>query len=188
MNAIQEKTPSTAKSESDKLEESAKLEMESAERKPQIRIRPYAPGDFPAMHAVWIEADLHPFTEIEVDRLLNGGGGALVAEAVAPTGESAVVGTLLWSHNGQSAWLWKLAVAHHYRHQGIARRLLRQVEQDAAAIGLSGVALLTRETNTAAQRLYTREDWKKSAVHQFWGKRLTGKTADPKPHKEPTEC
>jgi ribosomal protein S18 acetylase RimI-like enzyme len=183
VNATCEKTLSMVERETE-----IETNLEPDERRSPIRIRPYAPGDFSAMYAVWIEADLHPFTEIEVGRLLNCGGGALVAEVVAPTGETAIIGTLLWSHNGQSAWLWKLAVTQRYRHQGIARRLLRQVEQDAAAIGLSGVSLLTRETNTAAQGLYTREGWKQSTVHQFWGKRLTGNTADPKPQKEPSQC
>jgi transitional endoplasmic reticulum ATPase len=185
VNAIQEKQQE--KNQEEHLE-SDDLEADKRNRA-QIRIRPYAPGDFPAMLAIWIEAELHPFTEPEVNRLLSCGGGAIVAEAVVPTGETVIVGTLLWSHNGQSAWLWKLAVARPFRHQGIARRMLRRVEQDVEAAGLTGVGLLTRETNTAAQSLYTREGWNQSAVHQYWGKRLTaGATAAPKTHKEPSEC
>ncbi|HLV78886.1 MAG TPA: GNAT family N-acetyltransferase [Chthonomonadaceae bacterium] len=181
MNATEEKSSSDADMEPDK------------HCRPRVSIRPYSEGDYPAMHAIWIEAELYPFTEIEVDRLLKSGGGALVAEAITPAGETLIVGTLLWSHNGQAAWLWKLAVAPHHRNRGIARRMLRQVEQDVVAAGLSGVGLLTRETNTAAQSLYTREGWKQSAVHQFWGKRLIGHSAEPnsretKTQKEPSEC
>jgi ribosomal protein S18 acetylase RimI-like enzyme len=175
MNAIHEKALSA-------------VDLEPDERRTEIRIRAYMSSDYAAMLTIWQEAELHPFTEIEVDRLLSSGGGVLVAEAGSASETPLIVGTLLWSHNGQSAWLWKLAVARRFRHQGIARRLLRQVEQDAAAAGLSGVALLTRETNTAAQSLYNREGWKQSAIHQFWGKRLTTRSAEQQNYKEQTEC
>lgn len=174
MNATQEANTEAA--------DSAELKFD------RIEIRSFVSSDYPEMYAVWAEAELHPFTPEQVTRLLSGGGSALVAVAISASGIRSVVGTLLWSHNGQTAFLWKLAVKRCHRHRGIARLLLRRAEHDIVAAGLDGVGLLTRDTNTAARSLYTREGWKQNAHHQFWGKRLLPDPTKPAHEKEPTQC
>ncbi len=160
---------------------------------PCIAIRSYVPGDYPQVYGVWEEAELHPFTEPEVARLLRCCGGAVVAEATHPDGTVAIVGVALWSHNGQSAWLWKLGVRCRYRHQGVARRLLRQVEREVADADLPSIGLLTRRTNQPARTLYTREGWTNNTQHEFWGKRLDPArnrrpVDDPVAGEQPIEC
>lgn len=154
----------------------------------RIGIRAYRPADHPALLALWAEAELASFTELEADRLLQSGGGALVAEAMAEDGVTTVIGTVFWSHNGHIGLLWKLAVRRAYRRHGIARRLLHQAECDVTAAGFAGVALLTRNTNTPARSLYQREGWTHRAHNEFWVKRLKRAAAEAQAEEEQTTC
>ncbi len=156
-------------------------------------IRAYQVTDYPQVLALWQEANLRPFLEQELERLLGSGGGALVAvvpqaneggkaglngtEAAVTAGHEApltdtVVGIVLWSHNGSVGILWRLAVAEQQRGRGIATKLLDRAEQDIRAAGFSGVTLLTRVTNTVAKSMYARRGYKWNDHLEFWGKKL----------------
>ena len=135
-------------------------------------IRPYREDDYGSCAALWEDAGLRVHTPQQIRLLLSGAGGALVAEIEDEAGERQLIGAALWSHNGQMAMLWRLTVASAFRGQGIAKRLLHRVEQDARQIGLGGLSLLTRETNHAAQSLYRSQGFHHNTQHQFWGKRL----------------
>ncbi len=176
MNAIQDATTD------------ADTPLSSYIGKERIGVRAYRPADHPTLLALWAEAELAPFTEAEVARLLNSGGGALVAEATAPDGVTTIVGTLFWSHNGHIGLLWKLAVRRGYRQRGIARRMLHQVECDVAAAGLAGVALLTHNTNTPARNLYKREGWTHRTHNEYWVKRVKRPIEETIAEEEQTTC
>lgn len=145
-----------------------------------ISIRSYTATDYPIVLDLWEQAKLRPFTEVEIERLLRSGGGALVAvryESTGGNGESMaagerVIGIVLWSHNGSIGILWRLAVAESARGQGIATRLLDRAEQDIREAGLSGVSLLTRVNNTVAKGMYARRGYRWNDHLEFWGKKL----------------
>ena len=145
-----------------------------------VSVRPYTASDYAAVLRLWEQANLRPFTDVEVERLLRSGGGALVAawqgnagsnEARGAEGER-VIGIVLWSHNGSIGILWRLAVDESARGQGIATRLLDRAEQDIRAAGLSGVSLLTRVNNTVAKGMYVRRGYRWNDHLEFWGKKL----------------
>lgn len=136
-------------------------------------VRAYRPEDYSACAHLWEIAKLRVHTPQQIEALLAGAGGALVAEARDEDGKPRVVGVVLWSHNGDIAMLWRLAVAPEYRKRGIARALIHRAEQDVKAFGLDGICLLTRNTNAAARALYTSEGYTHKEIHEFWGKKLT---------------
>ena len=132
------------------------------------------------MLALWEQANLRPFTVMEVERLLCSGGGALAAVWREDAGGSGaneaagerVIGIVLWSHNGSIGILWRLAVDEIARGQGVATRLLDRAEQDIRAAGLSGVSLLTRVNNGVAKGMYSRRGYRWNDHLEFWGKKL----------------
>ena len=166
-----------------------------------IQIRAYRSADYTFVLRLWEEANLRPFTEIEMERLLTGGGAALVAvqqadgsdsvpsqsagirraceaPAANPTAQEQIVGVVLWSHNGSIGILWRLAVAEIARGQGLATRLLDRAEHDIRAFGLSGVSLLTRVNNTIAKGMYARRGYRWNDHLEFWGKKLPAVTEE----------
>jgi len=155
----------------------------------RIVIREYRSEDHAALLALWAEADLHPFTEPEVERLIASGGGALVAESwdtAAFAASGVLAGTLFWSHNGHIALFWKLAVRSRFRQRGVARRLMARAESDISDAGLAGVALLTHSSNVPARCLYKSQGWTHRAHNEYWTKRL--KPPMGAPHEEKTSC
>lgn len=151
-----------------------------------VSVRSYRPADYPTVLRLWEEANLKPFTPVEIERLMGAGGNALVAArqgaaveartngATPDTGvNDEVVGVILWSHNGSIGILWRLAVDTQARGLGVATRLLDRAEQEIRDAGLSGVSLLTRTANEIARGMYARRGYKWSDHLEFWGKRLS---------------
>ena len=164
-----------------------------------VVVRSYRPADYPVVLRLWEQGNLKPFTAVEIERLMGAGGNALVAvrprllalEGETESGteqkisghaahgarsgeavEEAVVGVILWSHNGSIGILWRLAVDPNARGLGIATRLLDRAEQEIRELGLAGVSLLTRHANEIARGMYARRGYKWSDHLEFWGKRL----------------
>lgn len=139
---------------------------------PTVRIRAYRPSDHPTLTAMWTACSQIPFTMAEVERLLDAKGEALVAEVLQPDGRHDVAGVVLWSNNGRSGFIWRLAVAPEHRRRGIATALLDRAENDIAAAGFASVGLLTAETRAAAKALYARRGWQFIRGMEYWNKRL----------------
>lgn len=57
-------------------------------------------------------------------------------------------------------YITNIAVAPEYRHKGIGSALLKRLEQDMAAKGLSFISLEVRLSNSSAQSLYTKFGYK----------------------------
>lgn len=131
-------------------------------------IRAYRADDYANVLQVWQTVGANPFTEQELARLLASGGGAYVAIE-----NETVVGTLLWSHNGRVALLWRLAVLPECRRSGIASALLAQAEADIRAAGFRGMRLITHTHNQAARSLYAKEGWQLTESGEYWNKSLT---------------
>ena len=98
----------------------------------EVTIRQYQRTDLPFMVSMWQAADRPAFTECQIEKLLASSGGVLIA---ADETDDKPVGTVLWSHNGYRAYVWRLVVDHQSRNQGIASQLLSAVETEVFAAG-----------------------------------------------------
>ena len=146
-----------------------------SEQSATTRVRPYAAEDYDTVLRIWETSGLRPFKPCEIERLRTGGGGALVAERPDDGACSScphVVGVLLWSHNGQTAYLWRVAVAPEQRGRGVATAILHQAEKEIRAAGFLRIGLMTREHNLPARALYAREGWTHVEDVEYWHRRL----------------
>ena len=137
-----------------------------------ITIRRFMPEDHAALLAIWAETGQKAYSLEEIARLRRIEGDALVAETRNAEGILEAAGVVLWSHNGQKAFLWRLAVAPAHRQKGIATRLLDQVERDILAAGFREICFHVHERNTNAQRMYLKRGYQHIAPVGYWGKKF----------------
>lgn len=129
--------------------------MERPHEVPGITIRGFRLEDYEAVLRLWTEAGL-PFRPLGRDRReavaaeLQGGRAVfLLAEA-----GGLLVGVILGTHDGRKAWINRLAVVPAFRRRGIARLLVREVEERMDALGLDITAALVESDNQASLRFF----------------------------------
>ena len=156
------------------LEKPIQQTRESADNRiaETITIRRYRSEDHAGLLAIWAETGQKAYSQEEIARLRRIEGDGLVAEVTDADGISEVAGVVLWSHNGQKAFLWRLAVASAHRQKGIATRLLDRVERDILTAGFREIAFHVHERNTAAQRMYLKRGYQHIAPVGYWGKKF----------------
>jgi N-acetylglutamate synthase len=134
-----------------------------------VTIRRFALDDYDAVASLWDAAGL-PFKSLGRDsrpaiaaELQLGLGVFLVAETLAaaregerPAGgaESQIVGVVFGTHDGRKGWINRLAVTPNLRGQGIARRLVSQVETELRALGIDVIAALIESDNQASRAFF----------------------------------
>jgi ribosomal protein S18 acetylase RimI-like enzyme len=126
----------------------------------EIRIREMTLDDYDAVVGLWTQAGLS-FRPLGRDRretmraeMGRGNTVFLVAES---GGE--LVGVLLGTHDGRRGWINRLAVAPAFQRQGIARRLVREVEARTEALGIEIVSALVESENEASLAFFQAIDY-----------------------------
>jgi ribosomal protein S18 acetylase RimI-like enzyme len=142
----------------------------------ELCVRTYQPDDYTAVAAIWTETRQRPFSAEQIARVLRIEGGALIAEVTLATGERRIAGILLWTHNTQRAFLWRVAVSCAFRKQGIATAMLAQAERDIEAAGLDRIGLFTRVRNTPAKALYSKHGYRPLEDLEYWSKSFSADT------------
>ncbi len=106
--------------------------------------------DYDAVVAVWAAAgrDIVPRAELEA-KLTRDPELFLVAEA--PAG---VVAVVMGTYDGRRGWILRLAVHPAHRRQGLATRLVDELEKRFALLGCPRVNLLVMPDNTAGLRFW----------------------------------
>jgi ribosomal protein S18 acetylase RimI-like enzyme len=72
---------------------------------------------------------------------------------VAETG-GRLVGSVIGTHDGRKGWINRLAVHPSYRHRGLAKKLVAEVEDRLSQVGLEVIAGLIEQGNTASLQLF----------------------------------
>jgi ribosomal protein S18 acetylase RimI-like enzyme len=133
--------------------------------------------DREAVVRLWTEAGL-PFRPLGRDRLEKmrlemerGTAIFLVAEVAGET-----VGVVLGTHDGRRGWINRLAVAPAYQRQGIARRLVREVEARTEALGIEIVAALIESENEASLAFFRAIDYLHAPDIEYVSKRRSADT------------
>jgi len=137
-------------------DESGKMELDQRELS-RVLIREFQMNDYDALMDLWKAVQL-PYKpagrdargkiwgEIESQNAIF-----LVAEA---NGE--LVGSVLATHDGRKGWINRLAVLPTLRRQGIARRLLAEVENRLSDQGIEIIACLIEDWNADSKRFFER--------------------------------
>jgi N-acetylglutamate synthase len=126
----------------------------------EILIRDMTIDDYDAVVGLWIQAGL-PYRPLGRDRrekmqveMERGTAVFLVAES---GGE--VVGVVLGTHDGRRGWINRLAVSPADQRQGIARRLVREVEARTEAVGIEIVSALIESENETSLAFFQAIDY-----------------------------
>ena len=116
-----------------------------------LRIRRYGPEDHPRVVALWQACGLRTGPSDAADAIarMHVPGCFLVA-SLGPE----VVGTVMGHVDRAWGWVNRLAVHPEWRRQGLARRLMAEIERELIGLGAAAAHLLTHEQNKAALSLY----------------------------------
>ncbi len=125
---------------------------------PEPVLRPYAPGDFAAVTALWHAAGLHPSAADTPGNLARKQLRDPELFLLAELG-GRVVGTVMASYDGRRGWINKLAVDPTLRGQEIGGRLLAEAERRLVALGCPKVNLLIEPDNEGVVRYYERHGY-----------------------------
>ncbi|MDG6106490.1 GNAT family acetyltransferase [Dactylosporangium aurantiacum] len=108
-------------------------------------LRQFEWTDYDAVVAVWAAAarDVVPRAELEA-KLARDPELFVVAET-----HGTLSGVVMGTYDGRRGWILRLAVDPRHRRQGIATRLVREVERRLAALGCPRVNLLVLPDNAA---------------------------------------
>jgi ribosomal protein S18 acetylase RimI-like enzyme len=83
-----------------------------------------------------------------------------------------IVGTVIGGFDGRRGMIYHLAVAPEYRRQGLASRLMDEIESRLRQKGCRKAYLLVKKGNDVAKLLYEARGWDEMDQVQFYGKNL----------------
>src|SRR5512134_1648593 len=112
----------------------------------QVIIRPYVPGDFAAVTALWDATDIS----------IHYNDPAKDIPRMLATLDERVMASIMVGHEGHRGWLYKLAVMPEFRGKGYGRDLVQQAERWLVARGVPKVNLMIRDTNIKVREFYQR--------------------------------
>jgi len=121
----------------------------------EVTVREFRLEDYEAVLELWTAAGLsfRPKGRDRRDRLAaeltRGRAVFLVAES-----EGRVIGTVLGTHDGRKGWINRLAVVPQWRHRGVARLLVREVETRLEVLGVEITAALVETPNEGSLRFF----------------------------------
>ena len=129
-----------------------------------MQIRPFTLDDYEAVIALWQRAgeSIHLGRSDQraemAKKLAHDPDLALVA--VVPDGQDdKFVGAVMGGFDGRRGLVYHLAVDPAYRHRGIGRALMAELERRLRARGCLKCYLLLVRGNAEAEEFYRRQDW-----------------------------
>lgn len=118
-------------------------------------IRPYVPGDFAAVTALWDATGIsihYNDPAKDIPRML----ATHNCQLYVGSQDERVVGSIMVGHEGHRGWLYKLAVMPEFHGKGYGRDLVHQAERWLVARGVPKVNLMIRDTNIKVREFYRR--------------------------------
>lgn len=119
-----------------------------------MKIREFSLDDFPEMFEIWRESglEIRPGDDLEGVKLKleRDPDLFLVAEE-----DRQIVGGVIGGWDGRRGFIWHLAVKPDYRRKGVARALVRQVEERLAKKGARIVYAFVLSTNKRSRDFFT---------------------------------
>lgn len=84
-----------------------------------------------------------------------------------------IVGTVIGGFDGRRGMIYHLAVAPEYRRQGLAKRLMEEVESRLRQKGCRKAYLLVKKGNDTAKLFYEAHGWAGMDFVELYGKSLS---------------
>jgi ribosomal protein S18 acetylase RimI-like enzyme len=120
--------------------------------KPAIVIRDYRAADGDQLRKLWAACGFRSpgDDDLSLARLARRNPGLLL---VASEGTQ-VVASALGAWDGRRGWIYHVATAESHRRQGLATRLVDQVEADLRDLGCPKVSVMVRDENDAGREFW----------------------------------
>lgn len=137
--------------------------------KPPIVIRDIRAVDGEALRGMWRAAGfgLLGDDDLGLARLARRNPGLVLVAAEG----SRVVGSALGAWDGRRGWIYHVAIAASHRRQGIATRLIDQVEAGLRALGCRKVNVMVRPDSDGGAEFWATRGYETGTASQF-GKEL----------------
>jgi ribosomal protein S18 acetylase RimI-like enzyme len=82
-----------------------------------------------------------------------------------------LVGSVIGTHDGRKGWINRLAVHPSYRHRGLAKKMVAEVEKRLHQAGLEVIAGLIERGNTASLQLFQSLGYERASDIVYLSKR-----------------
>jgi len=140
-------------------------EPESEPEPEPVVIRPYRPSDGDALRALWMAAGFRSLgdDDASLGAFAGRNPGLLL---VAVEGET-VVATALGAWDGRRGWIYHVATAASHRRRGIARDLIRQIEERLRDLGAPKVNVIIRDDNADGTAFWEALGYAPAPARQF---------------------
>jgi len=137
-----------------------------------ITIREFKIEDYDALIAMWDKAGLsyRPHGRDQRARIARALEGPCSIFLVGEE-DGRIVGSVFGTHDGRKGWINRLAVLPSYQGQGLASRLVREVEARLEEMGIEIVAALIEDWNTASQALFSKLGYHRHEDIHYYSKR-----------------
>jgi ribosomal protein S18 acetylase RimI-like enzyme len=134
-----------------------------------VVIRELRAVDGEALRALWSQVGFRGLgdDDLSLARLARRNPGLVLVAAQG----SRIVGSALGAWDGRRGWIYHVATAPSHRRQGVATRLIDQVEAGLAALGCPKVNVMVREDSDGGAEFWSDRGYEPGAATQF-GKEL----------------
>ena len=135
-------------------------------------IRELAMKDYDALIKLWNDVGL-PYKpqgrdkRDDIERQLKQSNTLyLIAEI-----DNRIVGSILGTHDSRKGWINRLAVSSSYRRKGLAKRLVKEVEDRFSELGIDIMASMVEDWNSMSLEVFERLGYKRHPDIIYFSKR-----------------
>ena len=123
-----------------------------------MTIRPFVPGDYDAVYALWMSCKNMGFNNLDdsregIERFLRRNP---TTSFVAEEG-GRLLGVILAGHDGRRGYIYHMSVAEDQRRKGLGSRLVESALVALKAEGINKVALLVFHRNEAGNAFWEKQ-------------------------------
>lgn len=139
-----------------------------SEGESDVVIRDMTIADYASVVALWKAGDIpHRLEGRDSKKNIQHQLGEPTSLYLVAEKNGNIVGVVFGTHDGRKGWINRLTVAPGVRHQGIAKRLVEEVEHRLARLGIDIIACLIEDQNAASMQVFERLGYHRSDIRYF---------------------
>jgi len=85
--------------------------------------------------------------------------------------DNRIVGSILGTHDSRKGWINRLAVSPSHRREGLAKRLVKEIEDRFSELGIDIMACMVEDWNTMSLQVFERLGYKRHPYIIYFSKR-----------------
>jgi ribosomal protein S18 acetylase RimI-like enzyme len=138
----------------------------------QISVRKFSIAEYENLMELWRESKLpHKPAGRDSKESITREIEQMNAVFLVAEKDGELVGSAFGTHDGRKGWINRVAVAPLYRRQGIAERLVSEVEQHLGDMGIRIIACLIEDWNKESMEFFEKIGYKRHHDIYYFTKR-----------------